>query len=309
VCWFENDPEPVLIINGFDRISGPQTVDTEVFSGFVDFLDAGVPDKYDLSHVGSQFNFMPKSKWTDDDSPGFGSSYADRETDIIPGNTFDFTFVHGKAIRNLGRSFVSVSDETVEEGDISLNNYKYVDLIFGEEKKTARTKKMNETDFVVFPDSLQKHLTSYCSLGGNIFISGAYIGTDVFKAEPVDSIDIKFAKDVLKYSHRTNHAVKNGDVFVTDSVFSQVLTELKFNTSYHKQIYTVEAPDAIEPADSLARTIFRYKENNMSAAVAYDGPYKVLIFGFPFETILDANSRNQTMKAIFQYFSPLPKVE
>ena len=122
-------------------------------------------------------------------------------------------------------------------------------------------------------------------------------------------MDIKFARGTLKYFHRTNHAVKNGNLFVSDTVFNKIITDIKFNTSYHKDIYMVEAPDAIEPADSLAFTIFRYKENNMSAAVAYNGSYKVVIFGFPFETIIDSDSRNQTMKAIFNFFIPEPLKE
>jgi hypothetical protein len=40
----------------------------------------------------------------------------------------------------------------------------------------------------------------------------------------------------------------------------------------------------------------------MSAAVAYDGPYNVVVFGFPFETILYDESRNQIMKAVFDFF-------
>jgi hypothetical protein len=309
VCWQKENPETVLIINGFDRISGPQIVDTDVFRGFVDFLDAGVPDRYDLSHVGSQYDFTPYSRWSDDDSPGFGSSYADQESNIIPGNTFDFSFIHGEAIRNLGMSFVSASDESIEDGDVTIDKYRFIDLILGEEKKTARPKNEDITDFCIYSDSLKKHLSSFCKAGGNLFISGAYVGTDVFIQSPVDSIDIKFTRSTLKYIHRTNHAVKNGKVFVSDSGFSQILTDLKFNTSYHKTIYTVEAPDAIEPADSLARTIFRYKENNMSAAVAYDGPYKVVIFGFPFETIIDTEERNRAMQAIFKFFIPDPTEE
>lgn len=302
-CWLKNDLEPVLIINGFDRLSGPQIIDTESFSGFVDFLDAGVPDVYDLSHVGTQFNFTPHSKWTDDDSPGYGSSYADMETHIIPGNTFNFPYVHGQAIKNLGRSFVSVSDEAIENGDINIADYKFVDLILGEEKKTRWPKKEDEFEFQTFPDSLQKRISTFCQAGGNLFFSGAYVGTDIFQTVPVDSMDIKFALGTLKYFLRTNHAVKNGEVFVTDSTFKSIITEFNFNTSYNPNIYTVEAPDAIEPADSLAYTIFRYKENNMSAAVAYDGPYKVVVFGFPFETILNEESRNRTMRAVFDFFA------
>lgn len=89
---------------------------------------------------------------------------------------------------------------------------------------------------------------------------------------------------------------------MTDSAFNQVVTDIYFNTGYHKTIYTVEAPDAIEPADKQARTIFRYKENNMSAAVAYRDDYSVVIFGFPFESIIDPDVRNRTMKSVFNYF-------
>jgi hypothetical protein len=302
VCWFEEDQDPVLIINGFDRISGPQIVDTETFKGFVNFLDSGVPDKYDLSYVGSQFNFTPNSKWSDDDSPGFGSSYADKETEIVPGNTFDFPFVHGEALRTLGISFISSSDEAIENGDININDYHIVDLILGEEKKTQGPKNENEIAFNVFSDSMQKRLGSFCNYGGNLFVSGAYVGTDVFKTLPVDSMTIKFARKVMKYFHRTNHAVKNGYIIVCDTVFRQIVKDIKFNTSDHNKIYTVEAPDAIEPADSLAYTIFRYRENNMSAAVAYNGAYKVVVFGFPFESIVEMENRNQTMRAIIEFF-------
>jgi hypothetical protein len=163
----------------------------------------------------------------------------------------------------------------------------------------------NELDFnfSVFSPAMQEQLTSFCQSGGNLFISGAYVGTDVFKTEPVDSVDIRFARNILKYFHRTNHAVKNGNVVVTDSAFHHIISDLQFNTSYHKKIYIVEAPDAIEPADSLAHTIFRYRENNMSAAVAYRDSYKVIIFGFPFEAILDSGKRTKTMAAILNYFS------
>jgi len=302
-CWFENDKEPVLIINGFDRISAPEIIDTESFSGFVDFLDAGVPYQYDLSHVGRQFNFTPRSKWTDDDAPGYGSSYANMETHIIPGNTFDFPYIHGQAIKEIGKSFVSVSDEAIEDRDINIDDYKYVDLILGEEKKTRRPKNIDKIEFKTFPDSLRKRISSYCNSGGNLFISGAYVGTDIFQTTPIDSMEIKFARETLKYFHRTNHAVVNGDVIVTNAKFGSTITDFQFNTSYHPNIYTVEAPDAIEPSDSLAYTIFRYKENNMSAAVAYDGEYKVVVFGFPFETILNEESRNRTMRAVFDFFT------
>jgi len=98
------------------------------FAGFANFIDQGVPDKYDISFTGAQFNFTPPSKWTDDDSPGFGASYGDFETTVIPGNTFDYPFIHGKSIREAGFSFVSVSDEAVTDDKFNLSDYKIIDL-------------------------------------------------------------------------------------------------------------------------------------------------------------------------------------
>lgn len=74
--------------------------------------------------------------WMDDDASGFGDSFGDYETKVIAGNTFDYPSVHGAAILKAGYSFVSCSDEAVEDGAVSLNDYTTVDLILGKECQT-----------------------------------------------------------------------------------------------------------------------------------------------------------------------------
>ena len=303
VCSINNGRVPVLIINGFDRVSGPESVETEKFAGFVNFLDQGVPDRYDLDFTGDQFNFNPNSKWRDDDAPGFGASYGDYETRILPGNTFDFPYQHGKSLRALGYPFVSVSDEVVSERLINIKQYSYIDIVLGEEKQTDLPKPNGYKQFKTFPKQFQDVISDYCKSGGNIFISGAYVGSDLFDTNITDSLDINFAKNVLKYSWRTNHAAHDGSILVVDSTFKQCLSQFEFNTSYHPDIYTVEAADGIEPVDHLSKTILRYSENNISAAIAYQGQYNVVIFGFPFESILKQTIRDTVMQAIFSYFN------
>jgi len=303
LCQVNSPKDAVLIINGFDRIAGPATIDEEKMQGFANFFDAGVPYQYELNYTGEQYNFYPGSRWKDDDAPGFGSSYAYMEQKIIPGNTFDYTYLHGKAIRDAGYSFVSTSDEAIMDQTIDISNYKYLDLILGEEKKSKLPKGKNSRDFMTIPKSLQEEITSYCTNGGNLFISGAYVGTDLFYLNPKDSSDQKFAKNTLKFFWRTNYAAKKGIVTVTDSLFHKEIDTIHFNTDYHKQIYCVEAPDGIEPADKKAKVILRYAENNISAGIAYQGNYKVMIFGFPFETILSETARTKVMKSILSYFA------
>ena len=74
-----------------------------------------------------------------------------------------------------------------------------------------------------------------------------------------------------------------------------------FNTNFSSTIYRVEAPDAIEPADSSALTVFRYHENNMSAGVAFNGTYRLVVLGFPFETVLGAKNRDALLFGIFNF--------
>jgi len=300
VCWQDSLEKPVLIINGFNRVSGPASIESDKFTGFLNFIDSGVPDKYDLGYTGTQFDYNPSSKWLDDDAPGHGASYGNYETKVIPGNTFDFPFVHGKSFQTNGKSFVSVSDEVIMDELIDITEYQIVDLILGEEKETEWPKPIHEPQFQAFPEKLQIQITRFCDVGGNLFLSGAYVGTDLFD-DIEHASDIQFGKETLKYFWRTNHAARTGGIFSIDSLFT--CPAFEFNTNYHPEIYTVEAPDAIEPAHLNAKTILRYSENNMSAAVTYKGNYKIVAFGFPFETILNQKNRDRVMKAVLNYFN------
>ncbi|MBN2092581.1 fibronectin type III domain-containing protein [candidate division KSB1 bacterium] len=303
VCWQNTTRPPVLIVNGFDRIAPPATLECDSLLGFVDSWDQGVPDRYDLCYIGSQYNFNSKSNWLDDDAPGHGASWGNFETQIIPGNSFDFPYLHGKSIHAAGFSFISTSDEAVWDKQIDILQFRLIDLILGEEKLTNWPKPVAEKQFEAFPKKLQSQLSSFVTNGGNLFISGAYIGTDLFDRNPVDSVNIRFAKKTLGFRWRTNYAVQTGGLWSCDSTLLPFGNSLKFNTNYHPGIYAVEAPDAIEPADRFSRTVLRYSESNMSAGVAYQGPYRGVCFGFPFETILGQKKRDEVMKGILNFLS------
>ncbi|MEO8231553.1 MAG: xanthan lyase [Ignavibacteriota bacterium] len=298
ICWIKNSSEPVLVVNGFDRISAPATFDSPTFSGFTNFEDEGVPDKYELGFTGNQFNFNPDSKWETDDNPGHGASHSDYESKIIAGNTFDYSYVHGKAIKENGFSFCSVSDESVINGDVDLAKYKLVDFIFGEEKKTSLPKYKDKIDFEVFPIALRDKITNYLNGGGKIFVSGAYLGSDLYSDS--DSSGIRFANNILKFKLKTDHAVKTGKIFSTNNSFYPIKNIFDFNTSFTDSIYKVEAPDELGEING-SEVLLRYKENNFSAAIGYKDKYGVVSFGFPFETILGETQRNEMMKSVMMY--------
>ncbi len=296
VCSTSHSKGTIAIVNAFDRTSGPAWFEDEKHAGFMNMVDQGVPYVMDLHTVGDQFDFVKSSPWLDDDSPGHGASYADLESKVIPGNTFDFSSIHGASIQRAGYSFISVSDESVEAGWVDLASYPLVDYLAGEERSTYMPKNDSVPQYQVFQDTMLSLLESYLLQGGNLFISGAHIATDMHQMGQ-DSL----VGELLKYKWRTSNASRLGEFYFMETEIAEVKSQFSFNTGFHPEIYTVEGADALEPIDTTAITLIRYKENNMSAGVAYRGDYGVAAFGFPFETITDQKERDLIFSRILSY--------
>ena len=306
-----NSKGTVLVVNGFDRISAPADfvapapADT-LLAGFLDESDHGVPYIKDISYIGKMKEYRRSVPWMDDDASGFGDSYSNYETQVIAGNTFDYPALHGAAILKSGYSFVSSSDEAVENGKVTLNDYKYADLILGKECQTKIGRGgVKPLEFKTFSKPMQDCITSYCNQGGNIFISGAYVGTDLWdnRLIPANEEDKKFATEVLKYKWRTGQAATMGKVKCVASPFPSLSGNYTYYNELNTDSYVVESPDAIEPATKEAYTVMRYSENNLSAGVAYQGSYKTCVLGFPFESLRTAEERDCLMNAILTFFS------
>jgi len=302
-----NEKGEVLIVNGFDRLSAPANLVLDsTYAGFVNDIDAGVPYLSEISFVGKQYEFKRNKPWVNDDAPGFGASHANYENKIIAGNTFDYPFLHGKSIKAAGYSFVSSSEKAVTVGDMDLNQYKMVDLILGKQKQTFIGNAKKTAEFKTFPLALQQSIKSYCSNGGNLLVSGAFIGSDICDAEKPNRNDKLFIENILKYKFRTSHASVGGNVSMVSSPFGIFKkNDLSYFDEPNSISYFVESPDAIEPAGEGSFTICRYAENNLSAAVAYSGKYKTCAFGFPFETLDSEKDRAKLMDSILTFFSSI----
>lgn len=304
---------PVLVINGFNRISAPDDFVApapadSLYAGFLADKDNGVAYLRDISYVGKMKEFRRNQPWRDDDASGFGDSYANYETRIIAGNSFDYPSLHGAAIMQSGYPFLSCSDEAVESGDVPLSDYRIVDLILGKEKQTKIGRGgVHPLTFKTFSPLLQQRITDYCKQSGTaLFASGAYIGTDLWDnplAAPQPQ-DLHFATQVLQYRWRADRAACSGAVNGVESDLLRIKGQYTYFDSPNEQSYVVESPDAIEPASGNAYTVMRYAENNLSAAIAYEGTYKTFIMGFPFESIRHAEARRQLMQQILHFFNP-----
>lgn len=285
----------VMVIAGFDRISAPAVLEYGSFRGFADFEDEGVADGMDLSYVGRQYDFDSQSPWLDDDAPGHGASYSTQETQVLTGNTFNYPAIHGDAILASGYSFATSSDEAIEEGLVRLEAYPFVDLILGEEKTTTGPGML--TDFQAVSPEMQKMLMDY---SGAVIVTGAHVASDL--AGPGASEEAKdFAEDRLSFTWRTDHAVEVGHTYGIGAF--ENLGEIWFNTDPTADIYRVESPDALEPAEG-AQILLRYGDNNMSAMIGRSGTSGVIVAGFPFETVIGGRSvRIELMQSMLNYLS------
>jgi hypothetical protein len=295
-----NSKGNILVVNGFDRVCAPAIFDNGVTSGVAWWKDQGVADRQDISFVGFQYDFDRKSKWLDDDSPGWGASYGDMEGKVIPGNSFDYPFVHGKAMMAAGYSFVSTSKEVFSKPDYDISPYFATDLILGEERSTRNLKDSMLIDYKIYTPAFMSKITQVTKNKGKLFISGAYIGSEF--GEPNDTITAAFAKEILHFTWRTGHASKGGAFYTTDYARKWFNGKWNFNTGYDPDIYTVEAPDGIEPVGKNAITAFRYGENNVSAGIVFNGNYRIVAMGIPFEAILNSTDRQSLMQQIINFF-------
>lgn len=286
----KREREQVLIVNGFDRISGPAVVNTPDAAGFDITQDPGVPYLYDISLCGAQQNFNRKNA-----GKGLGSSSSEYEGMKIAGNTFDYPFIHGKAIQAAGDySFVSCSDEAVESGLVSLENYPIVDYILGLEKEDNSAIPTQNIYYKTFSSPMQRALTSYCQSGGNLLVSGAYVGSDMNSTQG----NREFTQNILKY--RSGNFFQTADSHIAIQGLGRTVQIPRLP---NEQTYPVTAPDCIL-AMSPAFPVMTYTQGNVSAAVAYQGnDYRTFVMGFPFESIKTEADRTAIMASVLQFLS------
>ncbi|MDE7155778.1 MAG: xanthan lyase, partial [Muribaculaceae bacterium] len=308
LCELNNNRTPVTIVNGFTRVSGPDTFDAGHIAGFYDMRDHGVPYIYDASFIGSQFEFRRQIPWMDDDAAGFGASRANYEEKIVAGNTFDYVYLHGQAIRSAGYGFISTSVGAFVESDAA-STPGSIDLILGKQKETKVGTGLYGTKYKAFPAELQARIKTHVDKGGNIFVSGAYVATDLwdnpYSDEATLEADKKFATEVLGYNWRVGQASVTGEAYETVSPFKQFKNgRFDFYNELNADSYAVESPDSFFASKKEGATIMRYSENNLVAGIAMKTPaYSTVIIGFPFESIKTDSGRNLLMKQILEFFN------
>ena len=185
---------------------------------------------------------------------------------------------------------------------VDLKNYRIIDLILGKQRRTKMGRGgVTPLQFEAFSRGMQRALTDHCKRGGRIFVSGAYVGSDLFNSPQSTPADQFFATNTLHFKWRVGQASSTGQVRGIVSPYPAFDGTFEYYAEPNPDGYVVESPDGIEPADESGHTVMRYAETRISAGVVYAGKYRTCIFGFPFESIKKSSDRDRIMQSMLGF--------
>lgn len=297
----KQDSHPILIINGFTRISAPAVVSDGDYAGFDTTNDFGVPYIQDFSFTGNQTEFRRSA------GDGFGKSSDKYVASVIAGNTFDYPYLHGQSIAEAERGFVSTSVGAVQQGNVNLSDYKTIDLILGKQKATTLRRGNGGADFIAFPKNLRNALTGFLEKGGDLIVSGEYVASDL--KDPCGDSDeaVRWGEEVLCILQPDSVPPTLGGRI--DGMASPLKSTLQsrryaYSNTLNADHYIVEHPDAIIPTHKAddAATFLRFSDTDAAAGLLIrDGKSRRAVMSIPFESITDDNQRNLLMKEILEW--------
>ena len=279
----------VLVVNGFHRLSGPSTTSTPNLAGFDMECDPGVPYMCTPEYCGVQLDYSRAGIGYED---GLGLSDDRFEGMLHAGNSFDYPYKHGKALAANDVSFLSCGSEAVMSGVVDMNDFKVVDLILGAEKQGGKGSYLGyNRPYKTFPAELQEKIRSYCDAGGCLFVSGAYLASDMVKT----AADRLFIREVLRcdFGGSVTDISETGISGTGGSIF-------RIPRVVNEDCYAVVSPDILVPIDN-AFVSFIFDGNRASAGVAYAGKYRVLSTSFPFEAVVGERARTELMGAVMRF--------
>lgn len=302
----------VLIVNNFDRVSGPAYVDTPTYAGFENRLDSGVPYIRDISYIGDMFEFRRDAQYQSNDNAGFGACYSDYTGNTVAGNTFDYPYTHGKHILEAGYPFFSCSNEAFCSDTTFRSGAWTVDLICGKQVTTSVGSGMRQK-YTVFPAEMQEALKAFTHKGGNILVSGANIATDIWDSvypAKTDSLfresSKKFATSVLGYKWASSNGSRKAEVryIRNEKIKTDPSDRLDVCNEINPDQYSVEALDGLSPASKNGAVIMRYTDSGIPAGICHEGKgYRTICLGFPIEALTDPDDMDKIIRLTLEYFN------
>lgn len=192
-------------------------------------------------------------------------------------NPHDIIVSHGVAIDAARWPFDAISDERL--GDLDLSRYPVIVWATGEESTVDET----------FSTAQQDLLRAYRDQGGALWVSGAEILWDL--DERGSAADQAFAGEVL------GATLASDDAGTESASGTGLLDGLDLSFPADQGPYPVEWPDVLA---SSRTPIATYATGDLAGVLGE----RVALFGFPFESIADADARDEVAIRLLAALAP-----
>lgn len=204
----------------------------------------------------------------------------------------EFAMTIGMTLSNFNYSFEIAANDAIIDGRISLENYAAVFWLLGDESTADET----------FSDTEQQLVKAYLQQGGKLLVSGSEIGWDLdHKGIASDKI---FFNNFLKTAYDQDDSESYVVSGASGTAFEGLI--LHYDDGTHG-VYVEDYPDAFQPANGSFAAL-NYG-NGLIAATAYAGlvpdgrqPAKIMVIGFPLETIYENAERIELIERLFNFF-------
>ena len=249
----EKEENPtILVVDGFDEVYGPDWFADSTFAGIVPGSYA-CEDGFSCAYIGEQWNYRRADTWTNDDNCGWGSCYRDHAGQLTIGNTHDYAVLHGRALQQMGLSYVSCTSEMARLD----SSFAAVDYICGRNRMPVKA------DYLPL-------LSEYLKQGGRLLLS----------TDHLSALDPKWTKRNLHASYYAAQATRSGKVQLRyENAPKRPFTLLL--SPNDTQLFTAH-PEGLKPEEGSVWAT--YLDMRVPAAVATP---TTLVFGFPLEATTD----------------------
>lgn len=290
----------ILLVNDFDRLSGPARIDTPDKAGFDLLRDVGVSYGNNCSLAGPQTVFA-RSEGGKEGPGALGFCTDEYVGKSIAGNRYDDVSLHAADILSVTKDYCIVSMTRSAFDDLSsdaVKRYEAIDFIAG----LQADKSYNLVHYDVFTPQTRKLLAEYTKKGGKLFVSGAFIGEPAaslagknVKSNIAES-DSVFLAQVLHCNYRAtiNHRER--------TTFSGLGIDIPVFNVPGPAHYACQESTVLEALGKDAFPAFAYapntSEEGYAAGVAWPNG---VVMGFPYDCISDPNTRRIVMNAVLNH--------
>ena len=206
-------------------------------------------------------------------------------------NSYNYCVPLAEAMEPYSDEFIidTVSNEAIIAGDIVLGDYDSVFWILGEESSADAT----------FDSVEQTRVTQYLNNGGTLFVSGAEIGWDLDHLNNGRT----FYQNTLHAAYASDDAGTYAFTGRSGSIFEGISASFDDGDIY----YDTEYPDVLTPQGGAVAALSYSGGIGGTAGIQYaDGNTRLVMLGFPFETITAAPVQAQMMDAVLSFFGTIP---